>query len=1451
MKRVPAAARSKPRPKPVRASVGGASGVATTAVREGAPLGALHAASPAVGLGAGLQPKLVVNPPDDVYEQEADAAADSVMRMAEPAAEEDTEEETVQTRAAPGASVGLRGPVVQRYCPECAPKAATVQREPELAEDPEEDTAQRQASGEEEVEEESPVQLVQRRTELPAVPDAEVEPEEAPPAPAGETDSGEPAGGEEAGGEGETVAEPEPLPEPAEEEAPDLQTRADGNGGPPAAPSTMASVQQTLHATRGGGRPLNADVRSEMERGFGRDLGGVRVHTDGAAGRMNRDLKARAFTHRSDIYFAPGEYRPEAPGGRRLLAHELAHTIQQGAVSDTIQRYTAPVQDVTPPGPAERPDDGAEVEGRMSQKIADDENVKNQDDLSEEERAERSRPDRGEVRRETGALKSSGESSPSVDRGAEAQDVTAEQQAEIDAQMQEEAAEAGEEGGEGEEAEAEQSDADAAAARAIAAEGRAAAVQVPAEPQPFREPRIEAPVDSVGESLPRNSQIDTQVRGLAYIGGMLRDKGYQMKRHGANQKMASHGMDAVVERQREDLANAVEGTSLIEAHTEARAEIAETSHEAQAESVSRQQFVAAEAPGLAAKADEGQQDSGALADEAGSKAARSQSEIPDDPDARADAQEQAGEMTSTAEGAASMDQAIRQTGERARQYEADAATAAAENEESDARIAETEDAIAQTEARVAEMHAANEESEAAIDAAADGPERIRQDAERAAQSGDELIAASIVMEEELLAIQNDYLSDMRGIESREEATERLQREQEEAAGSELSPEEAALVELAGLSDEEQEARIAEMEQPEREGLLAALDRMIQQAPESGTDETEGRRLTVDTGLAPIVSEAYIPGVSAASDAIRGPQGPDPRAEEIQAVEERRTKRVGGVLDVADRNMGHLTAAQQRMLAERLVAESIRDDIANISVLQMGREMIAGMIDPRMSLASIVGGFEKMATGLANIGNLDAWRRDPLGNLLQVAADITTGLAMIFSTILGLAAMITALMVVLTIVSWGVLSPVTGPVIAWMGTVMTYAGWGAIITGALAIYFNYLAYIKNLHDAGTAETARELFGNTEQMRQNATDGFQGAMAVAAGVGGVKMGPRLSSPDFFAAVPRSPAAAAGLVVDSGRSGLAAAGAAGAALAHGARALFAGGRAGLVRFRNRIQATFRRRPAGRPRTADVDTPRARQRQQADLDAARNRRLADLDEPQVRAELREAGRQKPRAVDRNSEHFRDYDVEVRANGHTYRRRRDGRGWCRFSSKECFGDLDLNEGLPDQYIGLDPAAERAMTRATRAEPGGRQAQRDFYEHAKESGIRPQDIRRELREGLGSARQAYMGRNPRLRGRTGKTVIDRMRDSDLIRGKAPNERVLTVGPDGKTRWYSIRDTQMGHTPDAVIWWNETGRHLGPKHPRVLRWMKDPDNYALQHKTVNMRAGGKLGHEHQYLPPTRV
>ncbi len=77
------------------------------------------------------------------------------------------------------------------------------------------------------------------------------------------------------------------------------------------------------------GRALDPATRAFMEPRFGHDFGRVRIHTDARAVESARSLDAHAYTVWQDVVFGAGRYAPATPEGRRLLAHELAHVVQQ------------------------------------------------------------------------------------------------------------------------------------------------------------------------------------------------------------------------------------------------------------------------------------------------------------------------------------------------------------------------------------------------------------------------------------------------------------------------------------------------------------------------------------------------------------------------------------------------------------------------------------------------------------------------------------------------------------------------------------------------------------------------------------------------------------------------------------------------------------------------------------------------------------------------------------------------------------------------------------------------------------------------------------------------------------------------------------------------------------------------------------------------------------------
>ncbi|MCK9621371.1 MAG: DUF4157 domain-containing protein [Methylobacter sp.] len=94
-------------------------------------------------------------------------------------------------------------------------------------------------------------------------------------------------------------------------------------------PSMVNELPHVTSVARSGGQPLDAGTRAFMESRFGFDFSQVRVHTDSSSAEAAGSVNARAYTLGSDVVFASGQYSPATDSGRRLLAHELTHVVQQ------------------------------------------------------------------------------------------------------------------------------------------------------------------------------------------------------------------------------------------------------------------------------------------------------------------------------------------------------------------------------------------------------------------------------------------------------------------------------------------------------------------------------------------------------------------------------------------------------------------------------------------------------------------------------------------------------------------------------------------------------------------------------------------------------------------------------------------------------------------------------------------------------------------------------------------------------------------------------------------------------------------------------------------------------------------------------------------------------------------------------------------------------------------
>jgi len=148
------------------------------------------------------------------------------------------------------------------------------------------------------------------------------------------------------------------------------------------------------------GAPLAGETRDFMESRLGANFGDVRIHTDSKASESARSVQAHAYTVGTDVVFQSGKYEPESDSGKRMLAHELTHVVQQrsGPVAgtpapggikvsnpsdafeqaaegsaDRVMTGTAPTPAATAPAAVQREEDDDELQGSFVQRAEEEE----------------------------------------------------------------------------------------------------------------------------------------------------------------------------------------------------------------------------------------------------------------------------------------------------------------------------------------------------------------------------------------------------------------------------------------------------------------------------------------------------------------------------------------------------------------------------------------------------------------------------------------------------------------------------------------------------------------------------------------------------------------------------------------------------------------------------------------------------------------------------------------------------------------------------------------------------------------------------------------------------------------------------------------------------------------------------------------------------------------------
>lgn len=100
------------------------------------------------------------------------------------------------------------------------------------------------------------------------------------------------------------------------------------------------STENYIDSLNGKGKSLSRDERNFFESKMGYDFSGVQIHTNQEANQSAQSINALAYTYNNNIVFAPNQYQPDTESGKRLLAHELAHVIQQKKTNIILRQHS-------------------------------------------------------------------------------------------------------------------------------------------------------------------------------------------------------------------------------------------------------------------------------------------------------------------------------------------------------------------------------------------------------------------------------------------------------------------------------------------------------------------------------------------------------------------------------------------------------------------------------------------------------------------------------------------------------------------------------------------------------------------------------------------------------------------------------------------------------------------------------------------------------------------------------------------------------------------------------------------------------------------------------------------------------------------------------------------------------------------------------------------------------
>ena len=838
------------------------------------------------------------------------------------------------------------------------------------------------------------------------------------------------------------------------------------------------TLPEKLNESKGQGTPLPSGTKTEMETGFGADFSNVKTHTGTNAVEMNQSLGAQAFTNQGDIYFNQGKFDPASKDGKQLLAHELTHTIQQGAAlpangnkakkkdekkdlnsaevaaaknqakanPETLQKTEKSVTEVINKAKEQPLNPGSENKQPSDKQAAEQEKEKATSAAIKEQEEPKAKGKPSGKKEDPGKHVEGEKKIEALDEAVE-KEVSEKTKTNAPKEKEKAApkAKSKEEGDDqktpGEKPQQEEDP------------GPEGVKEDYDNPPPVKDAKVEEATDKVGESVGIDEEANVNVEGLIMTAQQFRDQGKESVSRAKVQ--TEHRI--IAEKKMREIQKKVDGSdktlATAEKNTQHREkQIPKIMDRALATSKQRQEKVSGEVGTYTAEYNKNKGTANDLKKESadlneGSK----ENSNPDE--------KESGELSSNYEemssGSATMAEGISGAGSTAAKLAIDAKGAKAKNITTEKDLKESKANIQKSKQKISSEKNRNKEAKSKLKSLTPKFQASKNQEEQLTANGMGLMKTSFEMENETHRAQYFYYKDMKSIEGTDEM---IMQEELRAQGELSNGPEALLFRYSTMKSE-----------ADKEAFLASL--------------SEGDRLMLGMQL-----QAFNMNFESWVEAKKlefGERVEQRRAKEIDQHNSKRNQRLQSPLNKATKNIDKISKSGLLWTSMTKSLEAMWEGLKNVTWADVAKIGWA-MVNPLETYKTIADAVSGIWTDLSD---WKGFSEDPVGMILQKGSSVGVKL-------LTIAGVVTGLLLVLSIATGiaAVFFPPLWVVVGWLAsatsTMASVTFWIGLVTAALSL----MSGIKNIYNVHTAKTAEEIFQGNHKLKKDAANTAAGVMGM---------------------------------------------------------------------------------------------------------------------------------------------------------------------------------------------------------------------------------------------------------------------------------------------------------------------------------------------------------------------